>query len=155
MVDVLGLILCIVVHAANIQGLESAPAGVIWFASNSDLYKNTVYLKNTDEVFNLLPQVPTNGKTAVKLGEVADLEVGVDFFVSYNQGNWNDFLDIVFSKDSPFGFEVYIGSLGDGARYPTQFDSTNPQTATPEQATLAVLGLGLAGVGLASRRRRK
>ena len=82
------------------------------------------------------------------LGEENLSPFSFDFFLSYANGDWDAFIE------NPFTVGVHFQpTKGDSAGIWTT-GIISPPTSTPEPATLAVLGLGLAGLAAARRRRK-
>lgn len=104
--------------------------------------------------------VPTEGFEWNELTKQNEILITLNY--KTDQG-WDAFESLVTSND--FGFSAHIGAInsnGDSGKFITTGDMHTAEGSgleeddyhTPEPATLAVWGFGLAGLGLASRRRK-
>jgi len=80
-------------------------------------------------------------------------EEGYKFSMFYGaDGNWNAFVDAVLDG---FAMGVHLGDLGGASGAYIGLGFVLDPIPLPEPATLAVLGLGLAGLGIARRKMKK
>ena len=160
----------IVVLGANLKGPgdgidQTGQATAITAATGGALYNNFTAADIVAKINELLTIVLANyTEVALDISEVPG-EVTVNLLTQAHVGVWDRsmtrFFDfsVSFTLDGPgIGpHEFPVHALVDGLRVATERDTINGdgEEVIPEPSTLALLGLGFAGLGLAVRRRRR
>ena len=144
------------------------------------IFGNEFFLYNTDDVFAGSGNGISSGGgiqgggniwssadyTAVTSGysQAADGSQQVSFTLTFAEGKtWEDFIVAVESESGGFTVGTHLQALSggisakvvSGIRTEAEGGSGTPDNTIPEPATLMILGLGLAGLGVARHRMKK